>query len=345
MGLTLAFCSTVTGFAAAAMEPQVLFNFQAGLGTVTSPLAQGLDGNFYGTTAHGGPSGGGTIFRVTPTGVLTTLVTDQANPAGLIVGNDNLLYGMMSSGGPFASGTAFKMTTSGILTNFGVLNGINGRTPLGNLVLAGDGNFYGTSQGGGTNDSGAVFRITPAGVVTLLVSFNAVSNGAFPLAGLTLGPEGNLYGITAFLGGMASKGTIFKVTPAGSLTTLHSFQAEEGTGRQARLTLGPDGNLYGTSQDGGIFDLGTVFRITTNGVFTTLVSFNRANGAVPFAELTSGPDGQLYGTTQQGGSANVGTVFKVTTNGALTTLASFTSAANGMPQSGLLLASNGNFSG
>src|ERR1041385_8223352 len=127
MGLTLAFCSTVTGFAAAAMEPQVLFNFQAGLGTVTSPLAQGLDGNFYGTTARGGRSGGGTIFRVTPTGVLTTLVTDQANPAGLIVGNDNLLYGMMSSGGPFASGTAFKMTTSGILTNFGVLNGINGR--------------------------------------------------------------------------------------------------------------------------------------------------------------------------------------------------------------------------
>jgi len=113
LGLTLAFCSTVTGFAAAAMEPQTLFNFQAGLGDVTGALVQGPDGNFYGTTAHGGPLGGGTVFRVTPAGVLTTLVTDQANPAGLIVGNDNLLYGMMSSGGPFASGTAFKMTPSG----------------------------------------------------------------------------------------------------------------------------------------------------------------------------------------------------------------------------------------
>ena len=166
LGLTLAFSSTVTGMATAAMQPQTLFNFQAGLGDVTGALVRGPDGNFYGTTAHGGPSGGGTVFRVTPAGVLTTLVTDQANPAGLIVGNDNLLYGMMSSGGPFASGTAFRMTPSGMLTNFAVLDGVNGRTPLGTLVLASDGNFYGTSQGGGTNDFGAVFRVTPAGVVT-----------------------------------------------------------------------------------------------------------------------------------------------------------------------------------
>src|SRR5262249_13971045 len=92
--LTLAFYFTVTAFAAAAIEPQILFNFQSGLGAVTGALVEGPDGNFYGTTAHGGPSGGGTIFRVTPAGVLTTLVSDQANPAaGLIVGNDNLLYG------------------------------------------------------------------------------------------------------------------------------------------------------------------------------------------------------------------------------------------------------------
>jgi uncharacterized repeat protein (TIGR03803 family) len=135
------------------------------------------------------------------------------------------------------------------------------------------------------------------------------------------------------------------MTPGGSLTTLHSFQAAEGSGRQARLTLGPDKNLYGTSQDGGSSNLGTIFKITTNGVYTTLVSFIRTNGAVPFAELARGADGLLYGTTQQGGSANVGTVFKVTTNGALTTLVSFASAANGMPQAGLLLASDGNFYG
>src|SRR5215470_4915297 len=131
LGLTLAFCSTVTGFAAAAMEPQTLFDFQADLGAVIGPLVQGPDGNFYGTTAHGGPLGSGTIFRVTPAGVLTTLVSDQANPnAALIVGNDNLLYGMASSGGPSGAGTAFKMTAGGIVTNFAVLNGVNGRTSL-----------------------------------------------------------------------------------------------------------------------------------------------------------------------------------------------------------------------
>ena len=343
--IALGLCSTMTGVSVDAIEPQTLFNFQLGPGTVTGTLVQGPDGNFYGTTADGGPTANGTVFRVTPGGALTTLLSDQPNPApGLVIGNDGLLYGMTSAGGPSGFGTAFKMTTSGVPTNFAVLNGVNGRSPLAGLVLAGDGNFYGTSQQGGTNGVGALFRVSPGGVVTLLVSFEASSIGAFPVAGLTLGPEGNLYGVTSF-GGTGLRGTIFKVTLAGSLTTIHSFQAAESTGRQARLTLGRDGNLYGTSQDGGNSNLGAVFKITTNGVYTTLVSFNRTNGAVPFAELTPGADGQLYGTTQQGGSANVGTIFKVTTNGALTTLASFTSAANGMPQAGLLLARDGNFYG
>ena len=127
-GLLLAFCATVTAFAAAAMEPETLFNFQPGLGTVTGTLVQGPDGNFYGTTAQGGPLGSGTIFRVTPAGVLTTLLSNQPNPApALIVGNDNLLYGMTESGGPSFSGTAFKMTTTGVLTNFALLDGVNGR--------------------------------------------------------------------------------------------------------------------------------------------------------------------------------------------------------------------------
>src|SRR5262249_57962105 len=142
--------------------------------------------------ARGGSSGSGTVFRVTPAGVLTVLASDQANPAPiLVVGNDGLLYGMTSSGGPSAFGTAFKMTTNGSLTTLAVLNGVNGRTPLAGLVLAGDGNFYGTSQQGGTNGFGAVFRITPAGVVTLLVSFDDVLLGAFPVAGVILCSAGD----------------------------------------------------------------------------------------------------------------------------------------------------------
>src|ERR1041385_7103427 len=116
-------------------EPQTLVNFQVGPGTVTGNLVEGADGNFYGTTTHGGPMGSGSIFRVTPSGILTTLVSDQANPAaGLVVGNDGLLYGMTGAGGPFGWGTFFKMTTGAVLTNFAVLDGTNGGNPLFGLV-------------------------------------------------------------------------------------------------------------------------------------------------------------------------------------------------------------------
>src|SRR5207245_3183647 len=152
----------------------------------------------------------------------------------------------------------FRMTTAGKLTNFAVLNGVNGGHPQSGLVLAGDGNFYGASPEGGTNSSGAVFRVTPGGVVTTLVSFGFSSIGGGPIAGLTLGRDGNLYGSTVF-GGNAGNGTIFRITTGGKLTTLHSFQGAEGSIRQARLTLGPDGNLYGTSRDGGRANLGQLF--------------------------------------------------------------------------------------
>ncbi len=328
-----------------ALEPQTLFNFQLGVGTVTGTLVQGPDGNFYGTTQHGGPTGNGTVFRVTPGGVLTTLVSGQANPAaGLAVGNDGLLYGMTGAGGAFGFGTVFKLTTNGVLTNIAVLDGVNGGNPQFGLVLASDGNFYGASQEGGTNGAGAVFRVTPGGGLTTLASFDSSFLGGFPVAGLAQGPDGNLYGITT-AGGSAGRGTIFKITTGGTLTTLYSFQGLDGFVRHARLTLGPDGNFYGTSRDGGSADMGAIFRVTTNGVFTNLVSFTGTNGTVPLAELTLGTDGQLYGTTQLGGSSNLGTVFKVTTNGVLTTLVSLKDSVTGLPSSGLLLAGDGNFYG
>ena len=289
------------------------------------------------------------MFRVTPGGVLTTLVSDQQNPAaGLVVGNDGLLYGMTSAGGAFGGfGTVFKMSTNGALTTIAVLNGVNGENPQSGLVLAPDGNFYGTSPEGGTNSIGNVFRVTPAGVVTSLVSFDSSSLGGAPSAGLALGADGNLYGVTAS-GGAVGLGTIFKITTSGTFTTLYSFQLTDGFVRQARLTPGPDGNLYGTSRDGGSSDMGTIFKISTDGIFTNLVSFSGTNGAVPLAELTVGAEGQLYGTTQLGGSESSGTVFRLTTNGSLTTLVSFASSVNGfnaVPRAGLLAANDGNFYG
>ena len=141
--------------------------------------------------------------------------------------------------------------------------------------------------------------------------------------------------------------------PAQSVQTLCSFNGTNGEFPQAALTLGRDGNFYGTTDEGGItnstypYGMGTVFKVTTNGALTTLVSFYYyTNGACPQAGLTLGNDGNFYGTTSWGGGSGnyYGTVFKVTTNGVLTTLVSF-NRTNGANPNGLTLANDGNFYG
>ena len=109
------------------------------------------------------------------------------------------------------------------------------------------------------------------------------------------------------------------------------------------LTLGYDGNFYGTTVVGGGSDTGTAFKLTTNGMYSRLVSFIFTNGYFPRAALTLGNDGSFYGTTSSGGSSGSGTVFKVTTNGTLTTLVSFSGSDGSNPQAALTLGNDGQF--
>jgi uncharacterized repeat protein (TIGR03803 family) len=231
----------------------------------------------------------------------------------------------------------------------------NGAIPTG-LTLGNDGNFYGlTDSGGNTNLNngygyGTVFRLTTNGLLTTLVRFNN-TNGASSLAAPTLGKDGNFYG-TTFQGGNLNlnfgkgDGTIFRTTTSGILTKLVEFAYTITGANPTGLTLGKDGNFYGTTEIGGSNGYGTAFQVTTNGTFTKLVDFSyTATGADPTG-LTLGKDGNFYGTTSEGGGSNFGTVFQMTTNGTLKTLVSFNGTIDGAyPLATLTLGQDGNFYG
>ncbi|HWZ96086.1 MAG TPA: choice-of-anchor tandem repeat GloVer-containing protein [Opitutaceae bacterium] len=182
--------------------------------------------------------------------------------------------------------------------------------------------------------------------LSLLYSLSDVANGGVKCdAALLLATDGNFYGTTNEGGGSAFDGTVFKMTPAGSLTSLASFNGTNGAHPVAALVQGGDGNFYGTTVDGGSGGDGVVFMMTPAGVLTDLVSFNGANGAHPEAALVPGSDGNFYGTTWGGGSASDGTAFKMTRAGILTTLVSFNGANGANPDAELVQGSDGNFYG
>ena len=134
-----------------------------------------------------------------------------------------------SLGGANGGGTVFKITPSGTLTtlyNFcAQSNCATAKPPSAGLVQATNGNFYGTTYLGGANSFGTVFKITPTGTLTTLHSFDA-TDGELPEAGLVQGTDGNFYGTTYQAGPLGNGGTVFKITPAGTLTTLYSFCAQ-----------------------------------------------------------------------------------------------------------------------
>jgi uncharacterized repeat protein (TIGR03803 family) len=283
---------------------------------------------------------------------------DGGLPTGaLALGKDGNLYGTTSSGGPngCSCGTFFKMTPAGVRTVLHAFSGPDGSRPLGAIIQARDGNFYGTTNLGGANDSGTIFRITPSGVFTSLHSFAAVVNysnadGANPTAGLVQGADGNFYG-TALVGGIGG-GTVYRMTPAGAVTVLHSFLYGEGELPKGGVVFGSDGDLYGTTifygqdaqhPDGGY---GSVFKLSpTTTQFTVLHIFNGLEGGYA-NQLVLGADGNFYGTSVYNGANNSGVVFKISPAGAYTTLYSFGGGIDGSaPEDALVQGIDGNFYG
>src|ERR1022692_3675717 len=327
-------------------------------------LVQATNGDLYGTTVGGGTNSAGTIFKITPGGTLTTLYsfcpqtncTDGGAPqAGLVQPANGDLYGTTFFGGTNGQGTVFKITQGGTLTTLysfcSQTNCTDGTGPFAGLVQAANGDLYGTTASG----YDTVFKITPGGTLTTLYSFCSQTNctdGATPYAGLVQAANGDLYG-TAYNGGAnGDLGTVFKITPTGTLTTLYSFCSQSGCTDGAHpaggLVQAANGNFYGTTESGGrAHGGGTVFKITPGGTLTTLYRF--PDGSSPFAGLVQAADGDFYGTTSGGGAADLGTVFKITPSGTLTTLYTFCSQSGctdgAYPYAGLAQDTNGDFYG
>ena len=317
-------------------------------------LVQGTDGNFYGMTSNGGAgydNDQGTVFKMTPSGQLTTLHSfcsdyengmclDGAKPFGsLVEGVDGNFYGTTGAGGNTIedAGTVFRITPSGQLTtlyNFCTVakdeQCLDGMGPEAGLVLGTDGKFYGTTRDGGVNtNGGTVFSITSGGVLTTLYSLpDTCIDGCSPLAPLIEGRDGNFYGTTSMGGPLpGGSGTVFKIMRSGQLTTLYSFCQDEiglecldGSEPMAPVMEGTDGNFYGTTAYGGIDDqggcgvrCGTAFQLTPQGQLTVLHDFcsetNCDDGFQPQVGLMQDTDGSLYGMAFGGG--DYGTIFRL----------------------------------
>lgn len=283
------------------------------------------DGNFYGTT-HGKCTlvPAGSVFKMTPGGVVNAIrIFDAATiltgpVTKLLAASDGYLYGTTEGKTPQgvgSHGTIFKVLPSG--GSYTTVFSFTSTPAYGNsseLIQGPDGNLYSTFGGGyppfNQPIGGGGLVLTPGGKVTIF-SLTAPTHGYGPVGGMALGPDGNFYATCALsLQPTAGQGTVFRMTPSGTLSEIHAFSGAEGNAPMTTLLPASDGNFYGTTSSGGLNGGGTLFRMTPSGTVTVLQNFGGASGTNPQG-LIQASDGALYGVTTGGGANGAGTFFKL----------------------------------
>jgi uncharacterized repeat protein (TIGR03803 family) len=309
-------------------------------------------GNLFSTTSAGGALGNGAVIKFSKAGAESVLYsfaggTDGANPqAGLLRDKSGNLYGTTYAGGKENLGTVFMVTAAGaeeVLYSFAT--GKDAAYPEAGLTIDAQGNLYGTASAGGTYNNGAVFRLTPPKTgstwkETLLYSFGGTgTDGQAPVASLTLGAAGTLYGTTS-TGGEYGYGTIFQLVRSGATweeTILHNFaDGDDGGIPYGGLIANKAGSLYGAATEGGTGGGGTIFELTpSNGSWTFTVLYSNPGWGISgsFRNLLLDASGNLYGTTHCDGADSAGTVYKLTPasgSWTYTSLYSFTGGTDGL---------------
>jgi len=337
------------------------FSPQVGDGPPTGSLTIGPQGALYGVTSYNNSGGQGTVFQLLPpTGggahwresvlhVFDSATGDGVGPtAPPVLAQGGTLYGTTSGGGVDTSGIVYRLTPSSrggawaekLLYEFLGKSG-DGISPSGTLVLGKNLTLYGATEDGGAYGGGMVFMLEPPAAPgaprteKVLHSFGGSLSDPFSPVGITLGPDGVLYGATVgtINGRNCSNGcgTVFQLSPPASPggdwteTILYAFRGvAHGDGSQPNSPpiVGKDGVLYGTTSVGGAIGSGTVYELIPPSApgesWTEVVLYSFTGGADGLDPLsvTLGPDGNLYGTTalggiSQGGITNQGTVFQL----------------------------------
>ena len=290
------------------------FDFTSGFNTPYHGVIQGPDGSLYGVTSAGLQGGqyvnSGAVFQIAPDGTFRILhqfsdQNDGYKPSARLLLVGNQLFGTCSAGGAGdlgydGPGTVFvidlsKVSPTDNAAGFSVIHYFaasadqaDGSNPQGALFLASDGNLYGTTSNSGNSATGTIFQIKPD------------NSGRFSVTPRTT-PSGT-------------------DTFNGSYTTIYQVGAGDNAGLipYAGVVQGPDGFLYGTTQQGGPSSLGTIYKVGTDGQGFTLLhalasdsAGNAPEGAAPQSVPLFASDGNLYGTALYGGQSQFGTVFQI----------------------------------
>ena len=285
-----------------------------------APLVQDAAGNLYGTAQLGGaigrgmPHGCGVVYRMAPDGAVEVLhefqQTDGCRPNGGVQRSaDGSLYGTTLYGGNADKGVFFRIAPDGSFALLHSFGGAEGGYPQSALVQGRDGNFYGVLPAGGGGGVGCVYRIAPDGTLAVLHSFSADgAHGTSPAGTPAMAEDGSLFG-TAQNGGEFGDGTVFHLGLDGSVSTLHSFDGDDGQFPQS-LVLARDHRLYGVALYGGAWNLGTAFALSQRGELELLHSFDGADdGCHPFVQPAEAAGGGVFGAASECGPAGGGTIF------------------------------------